>query len=43
MELSEALMVDMMLERARAVLDVGNAIYALQRDQVLVPFPERGR
>jgi len=43
MELSEAFMVDMMLERARAVLDVGNAIYALQRDQVILPFPERRR
>jgi hypothetical protein len=39
-ELSEALMVATMLERARAVIDLGNAIYSLQRNQVIAPFPE---
>ena len=40
-ELSEAFMIDMMLERARAVLDIGNAIYSLPRNLVIAPFPEK--
>jgi hypothetical protein len=37
--LSEVLFVDLMLDRARAIMDVGNAIYCLQRDRVITPFP----
>jgi hypothetical protein len=36
---SDALFQDIMLERARAVLDVGSAIYSLQRNRVVTPFP----
>ena len=37
--LSEVLFIDLMLDRARAIMDVGNAIYCLQRDRVITPFP----
>ena len=32
-------MIYIVLDRARAVLDIGNAIYALQRGQTVIPFP----
>ncbi len=38
-EFSDALFQDIMMERARAVLDVGNAIYSMQRNRVVTPFP----
>ena len=39
LEFSDALFQDIMMERARAVLDVGNAIYSMQRNRVVTPFP----
>ena len=31
--------IHILLDRARAVVDVGNAFYALQRNLVVTPFP----
>jgi hypothetical protein len=39
LEFSDALFQDIMMERTRAVLDVGNAIYSMQRNRVVTPFP----
>jgi hypothetical protein len=39
LEFSDALFQDIMMERARAVLDVGNAIYSMQRNLMVTPFP----
>jgi hypothetical protein len=36
---SRALLIDIMLDRARAVIELGNAIYALQRNLVVTPLP----
>jgi len=36
---SRALLIHILLERARAVVDVGNAIYTLQRGLVVTPLP----
>jgi hypothetical protein len=39
MGFSRALLIGIMLERARAVVEIGNACYALQRNRVVTPFP----
>ena len=33
--------VGIMLDRVRAVLDIGNAIFDLRRNMAICPFPER--
>jgi hypothetical protein len=38
-EYSRALFIHILLDRARAVVDIGNAIYALQRNLVVTPLP----
>ena len=39
MEYSRALFIHILLDRARAVVDLGNAFYALQRNLVVTPLP----
>ena len=38
-EVSLNLLVGIVLDRARAVLDIGNAIYAMRRNMAICPFP----
>jgi hypothetical protein len=38
-EHSRAVFVGMMLDRARAVIEIGNAIFALKRNAAISPFP----
>jgi hypothetical protein len=38
-EYSRALFMQIMLDRARAVVDIGNAIHTLQRNAVVAPLP----
>jgi hypothetical protein len=39
MDYSRALFIHIMLDRARAVVEIGNAVYALQRNLVVTPLP----